>query len=377
MRMLDEARSHCDRLLPGLCPALSDIPLQELERPGSPGIGLFRKYGGAGLLIPTAHGGAGAGARDAVRTMTALSSYSPSLGAAVAMHGFSVATLRAVPQSVNPLVPVLLGAVAGERLLVASAFAEGTSGQGVLAPTMTARPAGDGRYRLTGSKKPCSLSRSMDLITASVRLTAEDGGAPETAIVLVPAGAEGISVHPFWDTLALAGAESDEVRFDEVPCGPEELLRLGDDPADSERLTSTGLIWFQLIISSVYAGLAAALVEEVFRRSRGSASDRAALGSRLRSALLQLDAVALRLDDGEVGTGALADALTVRYAVQDAVADLSGSSAELLGGMAFIHSSDIAYRLAAGRALAFHPPSRTSTAAPMDAYFAGEPFVMP
>lgn len=77
MRMLDEARSHCDRLLPGLCPALSGIPLQELERPGSPAIELFRKYGGAGLLIPTEHGGAGAGPRDAVRTMAALSSYSP------------------------------------------------------------------------------------------------------------------------------------------------------------------------------------------------------------------------------------------------------------------------------------------------------------
>ncbi|MFC9241551.1 acyl-CoA dehydrogenase family protein [Streptomyces decoyicus] len=377
MRMLDEARSHCDRLLPGLCPALSGIPLQELERPGSPAIELFRKYGGAGLLIPTEHGGAGAGPRDAVRTMAALSSYSPSLGAAVAMHGFSVATLRAVPESVNPLVPVLLGAVAGERLLVASAFAEGTSGQGVLTPTMTARRTEDGRYRVTGSKKPCSLSRSMDLITASVRLTAEDGEEPETAIVLIPATAEGISVHSFWDTPALAGAESDEVRFDEVPCGPEELLRLGDDPADSERLTSTGLIWFQLIISSVYAGLAASLVEEVFRRSRGSASERAALGAGLRSALLQLDTVALRLESGESGTGALADALTVRYAVQDAVSDLSGRSAELLGGMAFINSPDVAYRLAAARALAFHPPSRTSTAASMDAYFAGRPFVMP
>ena len=122
---------------------------------------------------------------------------------------------------------------------------------------------------------------------------------------------------------------------------------------------------------------AASLVEEVFRRSRGSASDRAALGAGLRSALLQLDSVALRLESGESGTGALADALTVRYAVQDAVSELSGRSAELLGGMAFINSPDVAYRLAAGRALAFHPPSRTSTAASMDAYFAGRPFVMP
>ena len=49
----------------------------------------------------------------------------------------------------------------------------------------------------------------------------------------------------------------------------------------------------------------------------------------------------------------------------------------LLGGMAFISSSEISYLLAASRALAFHPPSRLSMVPALDRYLAGESLVMP
>ncbi|HYL05012.1 MAG TPA: acyl-CoA dehydrogenase, partial [Thermoanaerobaculia bacterium] len=65
--------------------------------------------------------------------------------------------------------------------------------------------------------------------------------------------------------------------------------------------------------------------------------------------------------------------LFVRFAVQQAIERVAAHAAELLGGMAFITSPDVAYLLAASRALAFHPPSRLSVAAALDGYLAGRP----
>jgi hypothetical protein len=49
---------------------------------------------------------------------------------------------------------------------------------------------------------------------------------------------------------------------------------------------------------------------------------------------------------------------------------------ELLGGMAYIGSSNVAYLAAASHAIAFHPPSRASTAGGLLDYYAGYPIVV-
>lgn len=77
------------------------------------------------------------------------------------------------------------------------------------------------------------------------------------------------------------------------------------------------------------------------------------------------------------GDTEIAQALFVRYSVQRAIERVVETSAELLGGMAFIRSEEIAYLLSASRALEFHPPSRLSMAPYLDAYLAGESLVMP
>ena len=73
----------------------------------------------------------------------------------------------------------------------------------------------------------------------------------------------------------------------------------------------------------------------------------------------------------------VAQALFVRYTVQQAIERVNVSAAELLGGMAFVSSSEIAYLLAACRALAFHLPSELSMSVGLDLYRAGEPLVIP
>ncbi len=373
MRSLDTARSTCEAFLPGLSAQLQEIPLEQLEVPGSPALELFRQLGGPGLVIPKAYGGSGADPLQAVQVVRALASYSPSLAVATTMHHFSVATLFTLADSVknSGMEWALLEGIAEQKLLVASGFAEGRPGQGILTPTMTAKPAPDG-YLVNGSKKPCSLARSMDLLTASVALPTEGGGS-QMAVMLIPSSTPGINVHPFWSSWALAGAESDEIQLTDVLVHEQLMMRAEMGEGGSlDELQTTGFIWFELLISASYLGMASSLVERVFDSGRGSITSRAELGMKLEIAAGLLDGVARLLRDGESDNDTLAKCLIARYGTQDALADAARLAVELLGGMAFISSSDVAYLAAVCHGLGFHPPSRSSAAAAFVDYFSGE-----
>jgi alkylation response protein AidB-like acyl-CoA dehydrogenase len=375
---MDIARETCERHVPGLVKALTEIPLPERETPGSPVIGLFRQHGGPGLLVPARYQGNAIDMLDATRVTLAVGALSPSLAAASTMHHFTVAMLFALADNSGRLTDAqlaLLGKVAPESLLLASGWAEGRTEQNILAPSVTATEAAGG-YRVNGSKKPCSLSRSMDVLTASVALP-DAAGKPSLAVLLVPADVPGVSVHPFWGNPVLAAAESDEVRLEDVFVPDDLVIRTTQsDPDRLDDLQTAGFVWFELLITAGYLGAAGALVELVLARAKGSVTDRAALGTGLEAAVTQVEGTARALRDGLSGDDAVAAVLITRFAVQEAVQRLAGSAVELLGGMAFISSPDVAYLASAVRPLAFHPPSRTSTAQPLVDYFAGGPLVL-
>jgi alkylation response protein AidB-like acyl-CoA dehydrogenase len=93
------------------------------------------------------------------------------------------------------------------------------------------------------------------------------------AVLLVPRQSEGLSVEPFWSSWALAGAESDEVRLQDVFVDEQQVMRteLGEG-GELDELQTIGFIWFELLITSCYVGMAGALVERVLERRRGTAT---------------------------------------------------------------------------------------------------------
>ncbi|MPZ82114.1 MAG: acyl-CoA dehydrogenase [Actinophytocola sp.] len=378
MQFMEADRHVCDKLLPGLRQQLAEIPLPELEAADSPAIEIFRSHGGTNLLVPAAYGGLDASPLDAARVVRALAAAAPSMTVATMMHHFSLGTLFAIAELVGAgsgLDDLLLRRVVDERLLVASGFAEGRTSQGILSPTMMAEPV-QGGYLVNGAKKPCSLSRSMDLLTASVGIEQEDGSVA-MGLLMLPADTPGISIHPFWSTFALAGAESDEIRLTDVLVAPEQIIAPDQTLAAAmDQLTTVGLIWFQLTVCAAYTGIASVLVEKVLFGTRGSGSDRAALAVRIESAAALTEGLARRMMDGETDNDTLAAALVTRYAVQDAVAATVTQAVELLGGMSFIGNGDVAYLAAASHAIAFHPPSRTGVAGGLVDYYAGHPMVV-
>lgn len=377
MRSLDSARDTCEQYHPGLVKSVANLSFEEREEPGSSTvIELFRQHGGAALLVPREFGGHGADMVDATRVMRAMGSLSPSLAAAATMHHFTVATLYALAPSAGRLTEAQLAVlrnVAPQQLLLASGWAEGRTEQNILMPTASAAPV-EGGFLLNGSKKPCSLSRSMDLLTASIAVPGPEGE-PELALALVPAESPGISVHRFWGNDVLAAAESDEVRLDDVFVPENLVVRTSpDDPQRLDDLQTAGFVWFELLISSGYAGAASTLVEQVLERGRGSSTEQATLAVGVESAFALLEGTARAVARNELdGEEAVVSALVARFAAQELLVDSASRAMELLGGMDFITSSEHA-RLASGvRPLAFHPPSRSSVAETLVTYLAGGP----
>jgi alkylation response protein AidB-like acyl-CoA dehydrogenase len=366
VRFLEEERRTLEECLPGLDSELASRPLAELESPDSEAIEWFRSAGGAGLVVSREHRGQGVDPATAVRVQRAIGSRSPSLAVATTMHHFSVASIAELDKDGDGFEWMLLEAVADGGKLMASGFAEGSRGQGVFSPTMSAQRADKGIV-VTGKKMPCSLSRSMDLLTASVAIQNGDGssnGQPtETVVAVVPADAPGIEIKPFWGNRVLAGAQSDAVILKDVPVEDELVFPLGTRGPDRlDSVQEAGFLWFAMLMTASYLGAASALVERILLEDRGDPSLRLQAAGELETIMAALEGMANRLGAGESGSWFLTRALMCRYAAQDAINRAVASAVELGGGMAFVSSDDVNYLAGASRALAFHPPARPRTA---------------
>jgi len=377
MNLLRAERDTLEDFLPGLDKYLAEIPLLDLEKPGSGALAKFRELGGPALLVPAEYGGKGASLLDAVRIQRAVGSRSPSLAVATTMHHFSVASLVELTAAGNGFEWAMLMAIAENSWLLSSGFAEGKPGQHILTPAMRGRPA-DGGITVSGTKKPCSLTWSMNLMSASVAVAGPDPdstGTGRLAIVLIPAGSAGLERAPFWQTTALAGAESDQVTLTEVFV-PDALIFYPQDGESMDPIQARGFAWFELLVSASYLGAATNLAERVIARGRGTDQDRAGLAIELETMAAALEQAAAFAATAGDNDALLARALYARFATEQAIERVVLPAATALGGMAFIESPEIAYLLGATRALAFHPPSRAAAAGPIARHLAGGPLTL-
>ncbi len=372
MSFLDRERAALERFLPGLDAVLSDTPLLEMEQIGNPSIAAFRELRGPGLLIPVEFGGRGASALNAVRIQRAIASRSPSLAVATTMHHFTIATVLAISPDDPGAEGELLSAVGHGNLIIASGFAEGKTGVSIQTSALSVRET-TGGFILNGGKKPCSLSHSMDFFTAST--PAPPGMDAGLAVVIIPADAPGLERRPFWRSPVLAGAESDEVFLRDVLVTADDFVPMGG-PGRSDAVQERGFLWFELLISASYLGIASGLVERVLTAGRGGATDRVALAQEVETSMAALEGIARAMDAGEAGNDELGRVILARYAVQASIDRVTSLAFELLGGMAFIQSAEIANLAGATRALSLHPPSRLAAANRLDAYLMGAPLIL-
>ncbi|MFE3986079.1 acyl-CoA dehydrogenase family protein [Nocardia tengchongensis] len=370
-------RALVEQYLSGLDKVLADAELSELEQRGGPALDLFRQAGGPALLIPVAHGGLGATPLEAVRIQRAIAGRSPSLAVGVMMHHLSVATfVEFLTANCEPdaFEWALLKMVAAEQMYVASASAEGKSGQSVLAPTMIARRDGD-KFIVNGRKKPCSLSKSMTWLTASVLIEGDEQYDGCVGMAIITADSAGLEVRPFWTSEVLAGAESDEVVLQDVEVSEQLIVFTDQRPGTQmDDVQMRGWTWFEVLAAASYIGVAGALVERVVEAGRGSAVEVGLLHVRLESAMAAVENLARQMDDtSSTAEQRLAQSLIVRFAAQDTVMAVAAEAAALVGGLRFIQDQTVGYLLQAVRAMAFHPPSRDRALTAVSQYMAGGP----
>jgi alkylation response protein AidB-like acyl-CoA dehydrogenase len=171
----------------------------------------------------------------------------------------------------------------------------------------------------------------------------------------------------------LAGAESDEVRLTDVFVDDRLLVPTETgDQGELDELQTVGFMWFEMLITSCYLGMASALAERALARRKLEPGLAADLGVRLETATLLLERIATQLMAKMSDGAALAKAMIARYAAQDAILDAARMAVEALGGMAFISSPDVAYLAAACHCVAFHPPSRISMRQQLAAHLNGD-----
>src|SRR5262249_56978378 len=131
--------------------------------------------------------------RQAVRAQRAVACRAPSLAVATTMHHFTIATLLEIDPENPDLEGELLTSVARNSFYMGSGFAESQPGTGIQTSALRME-RGPGGLLLSGSKKPCSLSQSMDLFTLSTPpLEGVDAG---LARVTLPANTAGLARRP-------------------------------------------------------------------------------------------------------------------------------------------------------------------------------------
>ena len=195
------------------------------------------------------------------------------------------------------------------------------------------------------------------------------------AAVIIPADTPGIERCPFWLSPILSGAESDEVILRNVSVPEDAFFPLGGS-GRSNAVQDRGFLWFELLITAVYVGIASNLVERVLLSEKSDAAERIKLATEVEGAMAALEGMARAMVAGERGNDQLARMLLVRYAVQAAVDRAASLAIEMLGGIAFIRSPEVSYLLAASRVLSLHPPSRLAASKRLDAYLSGSTLVL-
>lgn len=364
MHSLTDCVNQLDKLLPGITGVLNEIPFQIRESEDGVVLGHLKRLGAAKLAVSTQCRGDGVHAPELVAATIGLASIAPSAAVGLNMHHFSVAALEALRAEGDSKVWALLEAVSTQNLFVASGFAEGTSGRSVVEPKIVGTRTGED-YVVTGSKKPCSLARSMDILSLSISLSDDSSS---YGVAIVPASSPGISVRNFWNTPVLAAAESHQVILTDVVV-PDELVIKITKSAVAEQITvqDVGFVWFELLMCGAYLGILGRLVVLAIASTDAPQAQR--ISAEYSSTVRHVLNFASEIDNG-IGPESLSSALALRCVVETFIERAVPHCLDAIGGIEFVTNPEIQYLASAVQCLRFHPPSMSRMPAQSYAHIA-------
>lgn len=203
-------------------------------------------------FVPESHGGPGLGLNDVSKLQQRLATAAPATALAINMHLMCTSVVKTmVDRGDDSLAWVFDEAMAGEI------FAFGISEPGndwvLQDSTSTATPDGNGGYTVTGVKIFTSLSPVWTRLIVHGR-DAED---PTRMVYgFIERDAPGITVSDDWDVLGMRASHSRATILTDAPMRADRVARFIPVGQHPDLLVFGIVNGFQLLIASVYAGIA-------------------------------------------------------------------------------------------------------------------------
>lgn len=333
--------------------------------------GELRELGYLQLFVPEEFGGPGLNLLEVTRLQHRLATAAPATALAINMHLMCTGVARALwTRGDDSLARVFEEAMAGE--VFAFGISEPSNDWVLQGSTTVAEVQEDGGYLLTGVKIFTSLSPVWTRLLAH-GLDASDPENPRLIYGFIERDAPGITVSEQWDVLGMRASQSRATILKSVPLKAGNVVRRIPPGRTPDLLTFAITSHFQLMIGSVYAGVAWRALElgaEGLKR-RSSAKSGTAFSevpeyrTRLADAHLEYLAVPAQLDtysrdvDELVDHGAGWPLRLVSARLNAATAARRAAETALMcaGGSGFDNGSELSRLWRDATAGLFHPPS--------------------
>ena len=323
------------------------------------------------VFVPEEFGGAGLSLEQVSRLQQRLATAAPATALAVNMHLMCTGVVRAMYERRDKSLNYVFDeAMAGE--IFAFGVSEPANDWVLQGSNTVAELQDDGGYLLTGVKIFTSLSPVWTrLITHGLDST--DSENPRLVYGFVERSADGITVSDQWDVLGMRASQSRATIFKNVRMRPEKVARKMPTGKHPDLLTFAITSNFQLLIGSVYAGVAQRALELGAQglKRRKSAKSGATLDqtpefrTRLADAYMEYMAVPAQLDaysrdfDELVNHGAGWPLRLVSARINASKVARTAAEAALMcaGGAGFNNSNEVSRLFRDATAGLFHPPS--------------------
>ena len=152
----------------------------------------------------------------------------------------------------------------GEGKLAALALTEPGAGSDLQGGVLTRAELAGNKWVINGTKMWCTNAGIADYIVTLVR-TDPQGGSHSLSLIVVPAGARGLTIGPPEKKMGLKGSPTHPVTYEDVRVPKNYLL---GDIGQGLKQTLTVLDWGRVSIGALSVGLAQAAFEEAVRYAK-------------------------------------------------------------------------------------------------------------
>jgi len=307
--------------------------------------------------IPEHLGGMGVDClHDIVVASSRLARADASLAIGVNMHMAALTNMVGMYRAGAEKLAPALERIARDGVRLAAAVSE--PGQDLTRPGTVATRTADG-WRVDGRKLFCTGSPAATVLYTSVSFVGEDGG-ERYGYAMVPADAEGVTVHDDWDALGMRASGSHSVTFDAVAL-PAAALRGGFPVGDADGYMSRNLN-AGLFHAAASLGIAEAAQDQALDAARRAddARTRALVAESamdLSAARGALSRAAQLVDERRENVAALfAEAQAAKTFTNDAASRVVDRALALAGGAGYRSGHPLARAYRDVRAGAFMHP---------------------